>query len=87
MVRLHMVDDEVVDRATLEDLVELMEEDIRVADIDRIDEGSLLVDDEVGIVRHARGDFPEVLEALLHSVVDADVVDGVRDLRYLVHSP
>ena len=72
-----MVDDEIVDRATLEYLVELMEEDIRVADIDRINEGSLLVDDEVGIVRHARGDLPEVLEAFLHAVVDADVVDGV----------
>ena len=87
MVGLHMVDDEVVDRTSLEDLVELMEEDIRVADIDCIDEGRLFVNDEVGIVRHARGNFPEVLEAFLHAVIDADVVDGVRDLWYLVHSP
>ena len=87
VVRLHVVDDQIIHGAALQDEVELVEEDIRVADVDRIDEGRLLVYDEVGVVSHARGDRPDVLEALFHAVVHADVVDGVSDLRYLVHSP
>ena len=87
VVRLHVVDDQIIHGTPLQDEVELVEEDIRVADVDRIDEGGLLVYDEVGIVGHARGDRPDVLEALFHAVIHADVVDGVSDLRYLVHSP
>ena len=87
VVRLHVIDDQIIHGTALQDEVELVEEDIRVADVDRIDEGRLLVYDEVGVVSHARGDRPDVLEALFHAVVHADVVDGVSDLRYLVHSP
>ena len=63
-----------------------MEEDIGVADIHRIDECRLLVQDEISIVSYSRRDAPHILEALLHAVIDAYVVDRVRDLWYLVHS-
>ena len=51
MVRLHVVDDQIIHGTALQDEVELVEEDIRVADVDRIDEGGLLVYDEVGVCR------------------------------------
>ena len=63
-----------------------MEENVGIADIHRIDEGGLLVEDEVSVVGHPRRDRPDILKALLHAVVDSDVVDRAGDLWYLVHS-
>ena len=86
VVGLHVVDDEVVEGTVLEDKVELVEEDVAVADVHRVDERGLLVDDQVGIVGDALREAPHVLEERLHPVVDPYVVDRVGDLWYLVHS-
>ena len=53
MVRLHVVNDKIVQRTSLEQEVELMKEDIGVADIHRIDECRLLVQDEISIVGYS----------------------------------
>ena len=86
MVWLHMVYDEVVYRSPLKDKLQLMHEDIRVTYIHRINEGRLLIYNQVGVICHTVGQAPHVLKESLHAVIHTDVVYGVSDLRYLIHS-
>ena len=86
MVWLHMVYDEVIYRPPLKDKLQLMHEDVRVTYIHRINEGRLLIYNQVGVICHTIGQAPHVLKESLHAVIHTDVVYGVSDLRYLIHS-
>ena len=86
MVGLHMVHDEVVEGTPLEHKVELVKEDIGVADIHRIDKCRALIDDQIGIVSDSTRQAPHILKERLHAVIHTHIVDGVTDLRDLVHS-
>ena len=55
MVWLHMVYDEVVYRSPLKDKLQLMHEDVRVTYIHRINEGRLLIYNQVGVICHTIG--------------------------------
>ena len=63
-----------------------MHEDVRVAYIHRVYEGRLLIYNQVGVICHTIGQAPHVLKESLHAVIHTDVVYGVSDLRYLIHS-
>ena len=86
MVWLHVVYDEAVYRSPLKDKLQLMHEDVRVTYIHRINEGRLLIYNQVGVICHTIGQAPHVLKESLHAVIHTDVVYGVGDLRYLIHS-
>lgn len=81
MVGLHVVYDEVVDRSVTEHLVDVFDKTAAERLLDRIDEGHLLVDNEVGVVRDAVRERPEPLEAGRGAVVDAHVMDSGNDFR------
>jgi hypothetical protein len=72
-----MVDDEVVDGSVADDLLDVLDELGEKVDLDGVDEAHFLVDDEVGVVGYAIGQWPKSLEEVLVAVVDAHVIDIV----------
>ena len=79
VVRLHMIDDDVVELVACESRLELSQEAIGVGDVDGIEEDVFLILDQVRVVRHPVGDRPKVLEESCLAIVDAEVVGGVID--------
>ena len=79
MVGLHMLDDEVVGRAAVEDLLELAEPLVGEIGAHAVHDRDLLVHDDIGVVCHAVGHDVLALEEVELMVVHADVVDAVRD--------
>ena len=69
MVRLHVIDNQIIQRASLQSLSYLLQEKIRIADIDRVDQDRLFIDDQISVVRHTVGQRPHVLEERLLAVV------------------
>ena len=74
MVRLHVVNDEVLDRFLANHGLDFGYELLKEADIHRINQRHHLIVDEVGVVRYAIGQRPHPLEEVLVAVVDADIV-------------
>ena len=79
MVRLHMIDDDVVEFLARESRPELSQEAIGVGDVDGVEEDVFLILDQVRVVRHPVRDRPEVLKESCLAIVDAEVVGGVID--------
>ena len=79
MVRLHVIDNQIIQRASLQSLGYLLQEKIRIADIDRVDQDRLFIDDQISVVRHTVGQRPHVLEERLLAVVYSHVIDLICD--------
>ena len=75
MVRLHVVDDQVVDRPIAEDGADLFEVGVEVAGFDGIYQGGFLVGDQVGVVRDPFRQGPHAFEQSSGAVVYTYVVD------------
>ena len=75
MVRLHVVDDQVVDRPIAEDGAYLFEVGVEVAGFDGIYQGGFLVGDQVGVVRDPFRQGPHAFEQSSGAVVHSYVVD------------
>ena len=85
VVGLHVIDDEIVDGAVANDLLDIP--DIRDEEIhlNGIHETHLLIDDEIGVVGHAVGQGPEPLEKILVAVVDTHVIGAFGNLLHIRH--
>ena len=80
MVGLHVVDDEVVEGATVEHSLDVLEVLADDGAVDRVDEDGLLVKQQVGVVGHAVVERVDVLEQGKALVAGADPPQVVVDL-------
>ena len=79
VVRLHVLDDEIVNLAAVQLRADIVQPFIPETDVDGIEESRLPVKDQVGIVSHAgRNDILSLKEIDL-MVVDADIADIICD--------
>ena len=62
MVGLHVIDDQVVDGAVANDLLDFIEEEVEIVHIDRVDEGYFLVSNQIGVVSHSIRQWPQAFE-------------------------
>ena len=81
MVRLHVVDDQIVGGLAAEHVFDVAEPFVTEADIDRVNDGGLAVEDGVRIVSHAVGDDVLAFEKVDFVVVDADVPNVFGDVH------
>jgi hypothetical protein len=76
VVRLHVVDDDIVELGDIDDLVELVEEFIGLKGFGQINEGFFLIIDEVGVIGDSfSGDRPEAFEKIGRPVVHSNPID------------
>ena len=75
LVRLHVIDHQIVQLAAAKQLGHALEEEVGIADIDRIDEHSLVVDDQIRVVGHAPGERPQVFKQCFLAIVYAYVIN------------
>ena len=74
-----MVYDEVVDLAVADHLADVLEQAAAERLLDGVDQGDLLADYQVGVVRNADREGPEAFETGRRAVIDADIVDAGPD--------
>ena len=79
VVRLHVVDDEVVELPPVQHGGQILEKLSRDGAVHRVDQHGLLIEQDIGVVGHAPRDGIDVLEQLDAPVADADIDDVVRD--------
>ena len=79
MVRLHVVDHQIVGGPALQDLGQVLHPGLQEIFVHGIHDGDLLVQDRVGIVGHAVGDDVLAFEQIHLVVVHADVFDTVSN--------
>lgn len=80
MVRLHVVDDQVVELGKGDDLLDIARQLLSEWPLDRVDQGDLLSHDEVGVIADALGEGPDRLEQVGRPVVHPDPKDAFREL-------
>ena len=85
MVRLHVVDDEVLYGSLADDGANLAQVGLEVGGVHRVHQGGDVVVYQVGIIGYAVGQRPHPLEEVLLPVVDAHVVDFPCDQSSFVH--
>ena len=84
MVRLHVLDDQVIRRGALDVRCDVRQPFVRLVLVHGIHDRHLFVADDVGVVRHAQRHVEMTLEQVDVVVVAADVSDGFCDL--LIHN-
>ena len=84
MIRFHVLDDEIVRGLAVETVLQIVEPFMRKVLIDGIHDGDLVIEDQIGIVGHAVGDFVLSLKEVDLMIVDADVSDSIGDFHNCV---
>ena len=84
VVGFHVVDDKVVDGAVADHLMDVLEKLGEEINFNRIDEAYLLIINEIGVVGHTIGQWPEPFEESLVAVVDAHVIDVIGDCCHIM---
>ena len=79
MVRLHVVDDQIVGPVALQGLFQVLHPDVGRAAVGGIQDGRFLIQDHKRIVGHALGDQILAFEQIQVIVVHADIADGCAD--------
>ena len=77
MVRLVVIDDQVVHFAALEHRLHLEEVFFQEIGLHGIDEGHLFIYDEIGVVGHAVGQLHVVFKLVGVTVVDTDIINVI----------
>ncbi len=80
MVRLHVMDDQVVGRPAGERFGQVGLPFLAFAAVGRVEHGDLLVENDIGVIGHALGDDVLALEEVEVEIVDTDELDGCRDI-------
>ena len=83
MVRLHMLDNEIIGNTAFESLLKIGKPFFTKMLIHRVHDGDFFVQDDIGIIRHAQGDNILALKEIEIVVVDADITDI---LCYVIHA-
>ena len=85
VVRLHVVDNEIVQLAAVQHVRQIFKEDGRDGVVDRVEQDGLFVQNNVGIVAHAARDGIDVFEQRQPPVVAADPVEILGHFFHTVH--
>ena len=81
VVGFHVVHHEVVDLPLADHFADVLEQAAAESLLHGVDEGDLLADDQIGVVRNPRRKRPEPFEAGGGAVVYADVMDAGQNFR------
>ncbi len=85
MVRLHVVNDQVIELPTVQDLAYFLQVSTQLAELDRVHQRGPLIHHQVGIVGDPLGQRPDVFEQVGIPVVDPNVVDAINYFHYYFH--
>ena len=86
VIRLHVVDDKVVELAPVERVGEILKELAGHGAVHRIKEHGLLVQQQIGVVRDAAWNRVHVLKQLNPSVARAEIHQIVVNVAHIVHA-
>ena len=85
MVRLHVVDDEIVELAPGQNVVDVLEEYLADRRIDRVEQDGLVVEQQIGIVGNSVRHGVNTLEHSESAVIPADPPEILQNLADTVH--
>ena len=83
MVRLHVIDHQIVDRAVAYHLLNILQVGHEEIHLHRINQTHLLVINQIRVIAHPIGQRPQTLEKVLVTVVHAHVVNLVCNLYHI----
>ena len=86
VVRLHVLDDQVVGLSVAESFLEVVEPFVGELAVNGVHDRDLPVDNHIGVVRHAVGNDILTLKQVNFVVVHADITDVVGDVFHFVTS-
>ena len=79
MVRLHVMDDQVVRLAALQGLLQVLHPGVRRAGVGGVQDGDPVIQDDIGIIGHSLGHEVLAFKQIEVVVIYADVADGRAD--------
>ena len=79
MIRLHMIYHEIIQRTSVQGIHYFFQENIRVTNIDRIDQYGFLVYDQVRVIGNAVWQRPHILEEGLLTVINSYIINFIRN--------
>ena len=85
VIRLHMVDDQAVQRPLAQQVLQILQQLAAGRPIHRVEEHALLIQQEVGVVGDAPGDGMDIFEQSRPVVVGAHPIQIFRHFAYAVH--
>ena len=85
VVRLHVVDDEIVELAPGQNVVDVLEEYLADRRIDRVEQDGLVVEQQIGIVGNSVRNGVNALEHGKSAVIPADPPEILQNLADTVH--
>ena len=84
MVRFHVLDHQIVRLSSVQSLPKIVQPLMCEIAVHRIHDGGLLIEDEIGVIRHAVGDFVLSLEQVDPVVVHSDIDYVAGDLHLVL---
>ena len=79
MIRLHMIYHEIIQRTSVQGIRYFFQENIRVTNIDRIDQYGFLVYDQERVIGNAVWQRPHILEEGLLTVINSYIINFIRN--------
>ena len=85
MVRLHVVDHQIIQGPAVQRAHHVFQKLTGNRGVDRVDQGRLVVQDQIGVIGDAAGDREEVFKQRKPTVAAADPNDGITDISRAAH--
>ena len=86
VIRLHVIDDQIVERTAVKDVLEVLEELIGYAPVDGIQQHGLFIQQHIGVIGHAARDGEYVFKQRQTAVAAAHPVKIILNLLHAIHS-
>ena len=86
MIEFHMVDDQVIERTPVERLGHPVRIRTVAAALDGIHQRALFVPNQVRIVGHSVGQWPDIFKKLFAAIVDARPINPFADALFTIHN-
>ena len=85
MVGLHVVDDQIIQRAAVQQVLDVFQQLAAGRPVDRVKQHGLLIQQQIRVVGHAARDGMDIFKQSKTMVVCADPIKIVRYIAYAVH--
>ena len=85
VVRLHVVDDQIVERASVQHVLDIFKEDAAHGAVGSVQQDSLFIEQQVGVVAHAARDGIDVFKERQTPVACADPVEILGHFFDTIH--
>ena len=85
VIRLHVIDDDVIKRTTLQKIRNVIHENVPACIVDPIQNAGLFIVDQVAIIGNPLRERYQIIKAGRHEIVRADPVNAVRHFLFIVH--